>query len=107
MSPRVVYRIEREGGQGPFRGNWASYRKFGSMPLPSEDGIHDVSHEEIFGFRSKAHFLKWVPFLDRVKLKFYGFRLHRYAVPQGAVREGREQVVFQRDAAINRENVRF
>jgi hypothetical protein len=97
----LVYRVEHPEGGGPYIGprsicDLGMRHCDGDHPPPVEDGISRVGGWNC-GFASLAHFQQWFNRDERQELKDRGFVLMTFHADK--VREGRKQLIFDREMA--------
>jgi hypothetical protein len=106
----MIYRVENSVGAGPYSCEWdEEYASvinvsmnsvgFESHPVPSDDGIYDLSKDEFFGFVSIEQLSAWFPGLVQNLNKLSNWRISTYEVDQRYVKEGESQVAFNRSMA--------
>lgn len=94
-----VYRIEHpETGKGPYSTGWSpgiSYASTKRHPAPDEDGLGYMDNkEEYCGFESLEKLCGWFNLRNRRAMAAQGFLLLKIRIVKGAVRKGKQQVLF-------------
>ena len=106
-----VYRIEHEKMQcGPYQGGAAMSGRYWdekTCPGACDDGLRDISYEEVFGFKSVRQLLDWFRLWDIWTWRKSGFAVYRYSIADEYVRFGGKQLVFVQAKAQSRQQVRW
>ena len=114
MSTVLVYRVEDSEGGGPYfsveEGVWNALSSIPDAdderhPLPADEGLR-YHRGLVCGFESVASAIAWFTSPVLAQLACLGLPLYGFTVPEEVVQWGNKQVVFDRDAAVQRVRVR-
>jgi hypothetical protein len=87
----TIYRVQNSKNEGPYTGG-----HLGDVggPVPKQDGILEIPHNYMFGFKSIDQFYDWFSSNEINKLKEWGYKIYLYEVDKEFVLEGKNQICF-------------
>jgi hypothetical protein len=104
----IIYRVENDAGQGPYRlGHGVMWNKLFNpeqRPFPSMDpGLEhilaskkDLIKDFFFGFNSLEQLRDWFEDEELISLDNIGFKIKTFDVPDALIIEGSAQLLFKK-----------
>lgn len=104
MKKVLIYRVEREDGEGPYYGKHGLYLQLyidGSKPVPNADDISIEYTIHRCAFNSLYQYKEWFNTRhSRQELNNHRFFIYEYEVDKKDIKEGKHQIVFKYDISL-------